>query len=1333
MSVTELSVHQAPRDDRTRWIPHRAGILNIWRYYDEIFEFHRGRLLLRGPNGTGKSKALEVLLPFLFDANLRPNRLSTFGTADRTMHWNLMGEGATGVTRVGYVWLELSDGERWFTCGARLQASQRTSGTSADFFTTGHRIGTELSLVTEGGRPLTRAALVEALGPNGTVYDSAGDYRSALRAHLFAGISEQQYDALITALLQLRTPKLSQRLDPGLLSTLLSKALPPLDQGDIAELAEGFERLDRQREDLARLDELVRVAESVALRARTYSRRVLRATAAQLISATSTMDTRTRTARESQEKYEQVVASRQEAQATHQGLTTTGARLRDRIEGLTASDSYREGRQLDQLRLQATEADQRATRLAGTAGRARGDSDSLDRDAAEATRVSMRALATVEGQRTRLATDAERLALGAVVPPAGLDIDAAAAKRLVTSGVTERLAQIDDVRRAITQHAAAVEARTRQEQEQEAAVAHLHTANEALHEAKSLLALALDQMGERLVAWALGCTELRVDPDRLAAAVDSAQLVADLVIAARQVVLDRLNQQRADLAHQAARLREEQDRVHLELNRSRARLDQPPPAPPSRTASREGRAGAPFWKLITFFDGVPAATQAGVEAALEASGLLDAWVAPDGLVRGLEGHDVFAVTSAESPGSDTAGTLAQVVIPESDGAVPAEVVLRLLCSIGFGAELPGSGTVAVGADGRWRLAALSGSWAKTESAHIGAVARERARRRRISELEEALARIEAALGDLGQTLKDLAEQQERVDAEARARPDHREVDAAGQRQMQAQAVAGSAQQRVDDSRTRLQEGEHAAALALRALTTLAAQKRLPAEERALDRLASGLRDLSSSADAWSFAHVSALQSREVAQVRQERADDAGRTAAEAQEEALGAAETAAGLQARLAGVEQAIGATYQQVLTDIQAARIDLGQVQIEATTVAARLGELREQQGSLSTARERDASERDEAVAARNEAADRVRALTSGHLVADAGIELGDRDGVKGALEAARTIAATWQTVPFEPRNISDAQNRLIETLHASRDVLAHRGDLEMVTEDDVQVLSASLGGMRISASALLEQLKLDLSSSRDDITGAEHALFDRTLTGDTRRQLAARIRQAGDLVDAMNARLALVRTASSVAVRLTWQVDPQLPPGTRAARELLLKDPVRLSDDDRQALHAFFRERIEEARSANTAASWEQQLAEVFDYTAWHHFQVTIDRGKGAEKLTSRLHGALSGGEKAIALHLPLFAAIAAHYQAAPAGPRIILLDEVFVGVDAANRGQVFTLLAALDLDLMLTSDHEWCTYRELNGIAIHQLMTGTDEDDAVTSVRFTWDGHELLTEQL
>ncbi|UYM25782.1 hypothetical protein NQP46_30810 [Streptomyces albus] len=61
--------------------------------------------------------------------------------------------------------------------------------------------------------------------------------------------------------------------------------------------------------------------------------------------------------------------------------------------------------------------------------------------------------------------------------------------------------------------------------------------------------------------------------------------------------------------------------------------------------------------------------------------------------------------------------------------------------------------------------------------------------------------------------------------------------------------------------------------------------------------------------------------------------------------------------------------------------------------------------------------------------------------------------------------------------------------------------------------------------------------------------------------------------------------------------------------------------------------------------------------------------------------------------------------------------------MGVDTVNRGQVFALLTALDLDLMITSDHEWGNYRELPGIAVHQLLT--DGDDAVTSARFVWNG--------
>ncbi|WP_254403325.1 hypothetical protein [Streptomyces anulatus] len=383
VAVTQLPLtnsHQPqPHSAPGRWRPQRAGILNIWRYYDETFTFHNGRLLLRGQNGTGKSKALELLLPFLFDANLRPNRLSTFGGSERTMHWNLMGEGTQGKTRVGYVWMEFAKphpdtGElKWFTCGARLQASVHTSTVHPDYFTTSQRIDphTGLSLVNESGQPLTRQALTDALHGQGEMHASAADYRTTVRQTLFDGMTEQRYEALITALLQLRQPKLSERLDPSLLSALLSRALPPLGHGEITELAEGFERLDRQREQLKQLDEEVTAATHIATQQRGYTQRVLRAAAATLISATTDMDNYTRTARESADNLHQATTKHTEGTERLNELRQREQELEGAIEGLIDSDDYKKGKELDRLRRRTEEAQATARTCVRTPPRSR--------------------------------------------------------------------------------------------------------------------------------------------------------------------------------------------------------------------------------------------------------------------------------------------------------------------------------------------------------------------------------------------------------------------------------------------------------------------------------------------------------------------------------------------------------------------------------------------------------------------------------------------------------------------------------------------------------------------------------------------------------------------------------------------------------------------------------------------------------------------------------------------------------------------------------------------------------------------------------------------------
>ncbi|GLY19425.1 hypothetical protein Kisp01_64390 [Kineosporia sp. NBRC 101677] len=1338
MSVQNLDQHRhrpepAGAGRTPRWRPVRAGILNIWRYYDEVFEFHQGRLLVRGPNGSGKSKALELLLPFLFDASLRANRLSTFGTGDRAMHWNLMGEGAGGaVTRVGYAWLELALGEgEWFTCGVRLSATTRTSTVNSDWFTTDQRVGVDLHLLNPAGQPLTKAALEAALHSRGTVHPNAGEYRNALRGKLFEGMNEARYDALITALLQLRTPKLSQRLDPGLLSTLLSRALPPLDQGDIAELAEGFERLDRQREELRRLAEIVEAARTVARQAQTYSRRVLRAAAAGLISATTALENASQKARESAADYERVVADLQEADERGRVLAEQIAAQEARIEGLTSSEAYGEGRELDDLRTRDEQARARAERLARTAERDRAELRGLRERTRQRQEILDSATRELQQSLEALTRTAERVNLSARVPAPGATVDAAAARRLITVSVGTRRQEIAEIRAALAGHQRAVQRREQAETAKDEALTRRQEVRAVLERAEDDFRAALAEQSERLLRWANECRLLQLDPAVLSAAEADETQVRELVSQARDGVVAGIATERSGLVGLQRRAAAEHAQIQADLEKISSEVHLPPTAPLTRTASRQGRSGAPLWQLITFQSQVPASVQAGIEAALEASGLLDAWITPTGQTLSVEGHDVFARSSRPAVRGPS---LADVLAPETDPAVAPAVINGVLAAVAYGNTLPASADAAIGADGSWRLAALQGSWSKPEAGFIGATARQRARRQRIAELTEQLEVLAAQLDEVGQALDELSERESLLAAEVRARPGFERVAEAQNGVWQAQAALTTAEDTVIRAQDRLAEEEVAAGQALRTLMSQASEQRLPAEEAALAELELALAELSTAAETWASAHLLAGTAADAVNLFAGQCANAERTAGHSRQEAETAQTEAEALTHRRKAVEQAIGSTYEQVLVEVQAAR-QLRKTALREQEHSSRTQrELVGEEGRLRNARERDLELHQDALGVRDQAADGVHALLGGHLVQDAGLELdlGEREGSRAALEAARAVAAAWPTIPYEHRHLTAAQSNLMETLHAQQDTLARRADLEMVTEHEVAVLSASIGGVRTSAATLLHRLRTELEGSQDDITGAEHQLFDRTLTGDTRRHLAARIRQAGELVDTMNERLAMVRTASSVAVRLTWQIDPQLPAGTRAARDLLLKDPVRLSEDDRQALHVFFRQRIEQARAANTAASWEEQLAEVFDYTAWHHFQVDVERGKGLgwEKLTSKLHGALSGGEKAIALHLPLFAAIAAHYQAVPLSPRIILLDEVFVGVDTVNRGQVFALLAALDLDLVLTSDHEWGTYRELDGIAVHQLETGSglDQDDAVTSVRFTWDGAEL-----
>ena len=147
-----MSQQRAPRRFDERWRLSRAGIVNVWHYLDNEFDLSGGRMILRGTNGSGKSRALEMLLPFLLDADRR--RMDATGAARVNLD-ELMRTGAQGQSnRTGYLWLELcrragpaelgrSELDRselgqpdgYLTVGALIRHSQSASSTKVWYFT----------------------------------------------------------------------------------------------------------------------------------------------------------------------------------------------------------------------------------------------------------------------------------------------------------------------------------------------------------------------------------------------------------------------------------------------------------------------------------------------------------------------------------------------------------------------------------------------------------------------------------------------------------------------------------------------------------------------------------------------------------------------------------------------------------------------------------------------------------------------------------------------------------------------------------------------------------------------------------------------------------------------------------------------------------------------------------------------------------------------------------------------------------------------------------------------------------------------------------------------
>lgn len=296
-AMTTITAHQNPPKiyDR-RWRLNRVGIINVWHYLDNEFSVAGGRLILRGSNGSGKSRALEMLLPYLLDADRR--RMDATGSNKVSLD-ELMRTGSRGQkNRIGYLWMELAGGDGdsashgHLTIGAHVKYSESAHKSEVTFFTTNLRVGNELQLMSDHREPLSRDRLSEHIGA-ANLSKTAEQHREVIRNKVFGlqgDAGRDRFIGLVQLLHTLRSPDVGNRIDEGKLPQILSDALPPLGEQTLLAAGEQLDGLTETQQAQQRLEATLGHTQRFLDSYRSYAAKVILGSTHDLIAAAKAVD-----------------------------------------------------------------------------------------------------------------------------------------------------------------------------------------------------------------------------------------------------------------------------------------------------------------------------------------------------------------------------------------------------------------------------------------------------------------------------------------------------------------------------------------------------------------------------------------------------------------------------------------------------------------------------------------------------------------------------------------------------------------------------------------------------------------------------------------------------------------------------------------------------------------------------------------------------------------------------------------------------------------------------------------------------------------------------------
>ena len=1349
------------------WQISRAGVINFWYYDEEIFNFEEGRLLLRGSNGSGKSVTMQSLVPLLFDGNKSPERLDPFGSKARKMESYLLSDGLDLDERTGYLFLEFEKAasRRYVTIGMGMRARKNMPLQTWYFIVKDNRrIGKDLdfTLYRDLGDkiPFTQKELENKIGEGGVVYSKQKDYKAAVNELLFGYSDMTDFDELIELLIQIRSPKLSKEFKPTTMYEIMQNSLVTLTDEDLRPMSEAIENMDEIK---LKIDALERSKKSLIKIQSAYEKY-------NLFMLSIKSDRLMRHSSE-EEKWKRAIEANQKAvHEAKEALESLASALLDLSE--------------EEAQLKNKEASLQNHNLSGLAHEGEGLRQNIlgfEKSISEknAQLALQKDLFVKIQSEIKLKTDDFEAAESALMASfETLDSDSEVA------GFDEHSFFLDEYKKAqgpvdFSFHKGQLEAHQKRLKEGlkalslqvewvqkyddslellDAIASKLADENRFLLECEKQLNQVKAEFAEKTFAWhgknkvlllpqkVLQEVTERIysynEPYRFDQALEPLRQGAEGIKGAFFVELHKKNGEKSSHLDRIQALKNEYDALNQKADPEPLRSD-------ATVKNRERLAalGIPFVPLYKALDFGPDLTdgQKGiVEEAMEAMGLLDALVVhPDAkqkvmaMATGEADRYIFSTPEFLSHNLTTL-----LKVEEKSHAFGKPFVEDILMSV-FVHE--SEQRFYITEDGFYGMGLIKGKVSgEVPSRFIGHMARQRYKAEMLKSIEGAIDLEKVALEGVEAAIQALTDQMALLEKEWQLFPDNSDLEVAYTQWLNASnqvALLQKEEARYRDTSEhiyrQLNEVKNQVVQKTKGLYLTLSLEVFEEAVDAIDSYSQGFSRWIQLDQRMNYvrSHLKTLEDQMATCLETE---DALRYDLSMAERALSRARV------RLEDIES------QLKMSDFEAIREDLAQCKARLSEIPGVFKRLVKEQSDLESALRQMGAE--EATIEENLLVVREKRvlyekaflseLSLGHVM-----PIEAADGVP-AVTKAKAVLGQWGQILQEQKTILHYWDALKEKFLSESTELAEyhmrfnylfRDLCEGCTSDDITHIervdiTAKVQGKTMDFKALSDWIELQIMDSVSLLNEQDRALFEEILINAVSRKIGAKIYHSEAWVRKIDELMNSMDTSSGLSFHLKWvtkeaQSEDQL--STKDLVALLRGDQALLTREEKDKLIKHFQSKIGESKRKleDTAdnRSFLTIMKDVLDYRKWFEFQLFFTKkGDRRKELTNNAFYTFSGGEKAMAMYVPLFSAVFAKYMGANVDcPKVVSLDEAFAGVDEKNIIDMFRLLVKeLNLGFIANSQVLYGDYETVPSLAIYELIR-PENATFVTTIRYKWNG--------